>query len=74
MKDLAWWQNGSSLGYIWDPIGIDANPHTGTTASGPSYPLKAPWLPIPYDFYYNFKWSQVRIRSGLVFQMDKMNG
>jgi len=74
MKDLAWWPNGSSLGYIWDPIGIDANPHTGTTASGPSYPLKAPWLPIPYDFDYNFKWSQVRIRSGLVFQMDKMNG
>lgn len=77
MKGLNWWPNSTSPGYIWDPIGLNG--------INPAYPVKAPWLPAPYggtyssggiilDVGYNFNWSQLRIRSGLTFQMDKNNG
>lgn len=68
MQGLNFWPKGSSLGYVWDPIGIPGG-------GGPAYPVKAPWLPAPYNSStYNFDWSQLRIRSGLTFQMDKNNG
>lgn len=73
MQGLNFWPNGTNLGYVWDPIGLPAigsNPPTG-----PTYPVKSPWLPAPYySSSYNFDWSQLRIRSGLTFQMDKNNG
>lgn len=63
-----WWPNNwgfkDGLGDIEDPIGL----------TGPAYPLRAPWLPAPYQGNYNFNWSQIRIRPGLTFQMDKNNG
>lgn len=66
MQGLNFWPNGNSLGYVWDPIGI---------GSGAAYPVKSPWLSGPYySSSYNFDWSQLRIRSGLTFQMDKNNG
>ena len=71
MRYLNWWPNGSNLGYIWDPIGVTNSTYPITN---PTYPLNAPWLPTPYNFDYNFKWSQIRIVSGLTFQMDKVNG
>jgi subtilisin-like proprotein convertase family protein len=76
MKGLNWWPNSTGTGYIWDPIGLNGSP---------AYTVNAPWLPSPYggtyssggnilDVGYNFNWSQLRIRSGLTFQMDKNNG
>lgn len=74
MQGLNFWPNGESLGYVWDPIGLPANSLTGAAATGPSYPVRAPWLPAPYNSTYNFDWGQLRFRSGLTFQMDKNNG
>ena len=78
MQGLNFWPNGTNKGYVWDPIGL---PAIGTRpATGEAYPVKAPWLPAGYNNYtgsdskYNFDWSQLRIRSGLTFQMDKNNG
>ena len=72
MKDYSganidWWPKGSSQGYVEDPIGIGTQAQT-------AYPVKAPWLPAPYNQPYNFNWAQLRIRPGLTFQMDKQNG
>ena len=64
-----WWPNNwgfkDGKGDIYDPIGLNGVP---------ADPLKAPWLPAPYTGDYNFDWSQLRIRPGLTFQMDKNNG
>lgn len=62
-----WWPgfNGGP-GSVYDPIGLGN--------SGPANTLNAPWLPAPYNNNYNFNWSQLRIRPGLTFQMDKNNG
>jgi subtilisin-like proprotein convertase family protein len=66
MQGLNFWPNGTNKGYVWDPIGIGA---------GVADPVKSPWLPAPYySQTYNFDWSQLRIRTGLTFQMDKNNG
>ena len=68
MQGLNFWPNGNNLGYVWDPIGLPGG-------AGSAYPLKSPWLPAPYNSpTYNFDWGQLRIRSGLTFQMDKNNG
>jgi subtilisin-like proprotein convertase family protein len=67
MQGLNFWPTGtnrSEWGYVWDPIGIPGG--------GAAYPIRAPWL--PGGGAYNFDWSQLRIRSGLTFQMDKNNG
>ena len=72
MQGLNFWPNGTSKGYVWDPIGLPAM--GSSPATGPSYPIKAPWLSPPYNGNYNFDWSQLRIRTGLTFQMDKNNG
>jgi subtilisin-like proprotein convertase family protein len=65
-----WWPNNwgfkDGKGDIYDPIGIAPSFSADT--------LKAPWLPAPYNEAYNFDWSQLRIRPGLTFQMDKKNG
>ena len=62
-----WWPNNwgfkDGKGDIYDPIGIAPSFSADT--------LKAPWLPAPYNEAYNFDWSQLRIRPGLTFQMDK---
>ena len=64
-----WWPNNwgfkDGKGDIYDPIGLGGVPATV---------LQAPWLPAPYNGSYNFDWSQIRIRPGLTFQMDKNNG
>lgn len=64
-----WWPNNwgfkDGKGDIYDPIGLNGVP---------ADPLNAPWLPAPYKGSYNFDWSQLRIRPGLTFQMDKNNG
>lgn len=65
MQGLNFWPSANSKGYILDPIGV---------GQGPADPVKAPWLPAPYNENYNFDWSQLRIKSGLTFQMDKNNG
>ena len=72
MQNLSFWPTGtnpSQWGYVWDPIGIPGG-------GGPAYPVKAPWLPERASNVsgYNFDWSQLRIRTGLTFQMDKNNG
>ena len=63
-----WWPNNwgfkDGKGDIYDPIGLN----------GVADPLIAPWLPATYNGSYNFDWSQLRIRPGLTFQMDKNNG
>ena len=66
MAGLNFWPNETSNGYVWDPIGLPG--------ASPAYPVKAPWLQVPYLGTYNFDWAQLRIRSGLTFQMDKTNG
>jgi hypothetical protein len=64
-----WWPNNwgfkDGKGDIYDPIGL---------GGVPAPVLRAPWLPAPYNGSYNFDWSQIRIRPGLTFQMDKNNG
>jgi len=66
MKGLNWWPGATGPGYIWDPMGL-----TGSA----TYPLRSPWLSAPFNSNsYNFNWSQLTILSGLVFQMDKVNG
>jgi subtilisin-like proprotein convertase family protein len=78
LQGLNLWPNTTNKGYVWDPIGLPAA--GGFPATGPSYPVKAPWLPAPYNNFtessskYNFDWSQLRVISGLTFQMDKNNG
>ena len=75
MQGLDFWPNSKSKGYVYDPIGLPANPTTGAPATGPSYPVKSPWLQTPYySSSYNFDWSQLMILPGLTFQMDKNNG
>ena len=75
MQGLDFWPNSKSKGYVYDPIGLPANPTTGAPATGLSYPVKSPWLQAPYySPSYNFDWSQLMILPGLTFQMDKNNG
>jgi len=80
MQGLNFWPNGKNKGYVYDPIGLPANPSQGYPATGLSYPVKAPWLPTGYNNFsqsasgYNFDWSQLMILPGLTFQMDKNNG
>ena len=75
MQGLDLWPNSKSKGYVYDPIGLPANPVTGAPATGLSYPVKSPWLSAPYySSSYNFDWSQLMILPGLTFQMDKNNG
>ena len=75
MQGLDFWPNSKSKGYVYDPIGLPANPITGAPATGLSYPVKSPWLQAPYfSTSYNFDWSQLMILPGLTFQMDKNNG
>ena len=79
MQGLNFWPDGKNKGYVWDPIGLPAI-GAAWPATGPAYPVKAPWLPTGYNDFtqsasgYNFDWSQLRIRTGLTFQMDKNNG
>jgi len=77
MRGLNWWPSGVGNGYIWDPIGVPLySGNNIATAAAPSYPLRAPWLPTAFtqSTSYNFNWSQLRIISGLTFQMDKSIG
>ena len=68
MKGLNWWPGATNSGFIMDPMGLG-------TSGVSAYPLRSPWLPVPFNAStYNFNWSQLTILEGLTFQMDKVNG
>ena len=74
-----WWPGfKGGKGAIEDPIGIKIGSTPATPTSNTALgAVTAPWLPAPYgggNTQYNFDWSQLRIRPGLTFQMDKNNG